>query len=757
MRKTLLILLITVLSIFTCLGLVACDNGGVPAYSIEYVVEDTTYHSSKVENGTIIDVPENPTLEGYVFDAWYFDKDTWTKPLTMQSLLDMPLTQGNIFRVYAKFTKYTCEMDNQEHNYEMVEEVKATCTTSGYQEYKCSVCDKEYTQTLYPLQHQYKNEITTPAKCGVTGVRTYTCTREGCNYFYTQTISALQHTYKNEITTPAKCGVAGVRTYTCTREDCNHSYTQSITALKHTLDNTKHCTRDNCDYFENFNFIVKIHSPSGIENKNISVEYGKKYTIEKPNITIDGLIFNGYYDNNGNMLSNSSDNYEQSYNGTVINSDIYAYYTYNINDIDDLTALQTNQTLINYYSSVDSNKYLTINLVNNIDISLLEWTPIGSESEPFRANFNGNNKIINGLKITALQNSCNMYGFFGMTKGGKINNLSLTNININLPALSNSVCVGGIVGCNDGTALEQIITSGDIRVANHSSSYTSYVGGLVGYGSIYNIQSCVNNSNVSAKNIAGGIIGFSEFTVEGGIFTSNINNGDITSSDIAGGLIGKGTAPIVSKCKNNGDILATNNSGGIIGSAQGTAYIVESANTGNVSTTGTTSSQFDGAGGLIGTLVMDTNYFGIGVEINDSYNTGKITSTKNAGGIIGGGNIGTTVKINNCYNSGNIDGEFYAGGIAGALNPFNITQCINIGTVKADAISATIAHIIISSSVSDCYYNCTTSGVTSIQGEKTTEKYAESFYTEELFWNSKIWDFHTDKMPTLKMESIFNI
>ena len=25
-----------------------------------------------------------------------------------------------------------------------VEEVKATCTTSGYQEYKCSVCDKEY-------------------------------------------------------------------------------------------------------------------------------------------------------------------------------------------------------------------------------------------------------------------------------------------------------------------------------------------------------------------------------------------------------------------------------------------------------------------------------------------------------------------------------------------------------------------------------------------------------------------------------------
>ena len=69
----------------------------------------------------------------------------------------------------------------------------------------------------------------------------------------------------------------------------------------------------------------------------------------------------------------------------------------------------------------------------------------------------------------------------------------------------------------------------------------------------------------------------------------------------------------------------------------------------NVSTTGTTSSQFDGAGGLIGTLVMDTNYFGIGVEINDSYNTGEITSTKNAGGIIGGGNIGTTVKINNCY------------------------------------------------------------------------------------------------------------
>ena len=58
--------------------------------------------------------------------------------------------------------------------------------------------------------------------------------------------------------------------------------------------------------------------------------------------------------------------------------------------------------------------------------------------------------------------------------------------------------------------------------------------------------------------------------------------------------------------------------------------------------------------------------------------------------------------------------------------------------------------------IENCYYNCSTNGIDLIQGTKTTENYSATFYIEQLFWDSAIWDFHTDKLPTLKIESIFN-
>lgn len=67
--------------------------------------------------------------------------------------------------------------------------------------------------------HVYDDGVeTTPATCTTAGVKTYTCTIDGCGHSYTDTIDALGHNYV------AGTAVNGIITYTCDRDGCNASY-----------------------------------------------------------------------------------------------------------------------------------------------------------------------------------------------------------------------------------------------------------------------------------------------------------------------------------------------------------------------------------------------------------------------------------------------------------------------------------------------------------------------------------------------------
>jgi len=72
--------------------------------------------------------------------------------------------------------------------------------------------------------------VTTSATCTATGVKTYTCTYDGCEATKTETISKLGHDY-DATTTSATCTKAGTTKYTCSR--CGDSYTTTIAALGH--------------------------------------------------------------------------------------------------------------------------------------------------------------------------------------------------------------------------------------------------------------------------------------------------------------------------------------------------------------------------------------------------------------------------------------------------------------------------------------------------------------------------------------------
>ena len=86
-------------------------------FSVFFVVSCTTQSSSftisfnpnggsfipaiTTEGNSIIELPDNPTKEGYSFVGWYWDNDIFSDPFTASSLLDRPIFNSLI--VYAKW------------------------------------------------------------------------------------------------------------------------------------------------------------------------------------------------------------------------------------------------------------------------------------------------------------------------------------------------------------------------------------------------------------------------------------------------------------------------------------------------------------------------------------------------------------------------------------------------------------------------------------------------------------------------------
>jgi len=784
------------LFVISCLGISACSS--TVKYNLQFFVDDEIYAETTFSNSTIENMPDDPTKQYYVFDGWYLDKNTWRKPLTIQALLDSPISKDNIFPVYAKFTKYSCDLDNKQHSYETIENELPTCTDYGHILKRCSVCGNEIRQPLSPLQHNYTSVITTQPTCETAGVRTYTCQRENCNHSYNESIKALGHNYTNSITTQPTCETAGVRTYTCQRENCNHSYIESIkatghlytnwdvktqpscddngeevsvcehgcgvigsrpiTALGHNLDETKHCTRNDCDYFEYFTFNVTIFTPCDAALKlQISAEHGEKFSVKYPSVEINGLTLKGIYADSGELFADNTGKsvsiYDCKNTDQIHNASLFAVYTYTISSAEQLKNLQSDSDLIDIYSHEIKSKCLEFELGNNIDISGAEWNPIGTQEKPFCSMFDGKNYTISGLTIST---QLPYVGLFGYTKGVTFKNINLTDVNINIQAITSNIRIGALIASDDcyyfasqdyknvwynpvRSSYYNICTNGNISIANHSANYTSYAGGVIGYdNSTIEINNIANNINIDKATYSGGIVGRGSVTA-----LNCINNGSIRSTQYAGGISGFTTThTIISQCKNNGEIEGVVQAGGLVGHSSSTK-ITYSANKGNIKLTGSSDLTYS-AGGLVG--------FALSLNVSDSYNTGTVTSDKNAGGLLGMiQSIQGALTATHCYNSGAINGDGFSGGIAGYSYKANIIESINHGSGEH-----TLANVPATGNFDTSYYN---NSSRYNQGLQTNARYTKSFYIDTLFWQeynsetqSGYWKFTDNNYPTLWWE-----
>ena len=165
-----------------------------------------------------------------------------------------------------------------------------------------------------------------------------------------------------------------------------------------------------------------------------------------------------------------------------------------------------------------------INITLTGDITLTgEWTPIGTESQPYTGTFDGGTYTITGLKID--KSGTDYVGLIGcIGSNGTVKNVKLENVNIT----GDGYFVGGVAGTNYGT-IENCSVDGTLTNNRH------YLGGVVGnnYGSIIGCSSSGTITGTSPN--VGGIGGQSV----GGTIMACYSVANIKGWSSSGGVLGQ--------------------------------------------------------------------------------------------------------------------------------------------------------------------------------------------------------------------------
>lgn len=189
---------------------------------------------------------------------------------------------------------------------------------------------------------------------------------------------------------------------------------------------------------------------------------------------------------------------------------------------------------------------INITLDTDLDLTDMEWTPIGNYEKQYTGTFDGNGKTITGLTFN--QSETNNVGLIGsLGENGIVRDVKLDKVTIK--ANNN---VGGIVGGNRGGSIIGCSVSGDISGARQ-------VGGVVGYFGVgYNVvTACYHEGSVSGSVSVGGVAGDSAY----GSLTACYHAGNVSGSQYVGGVAGyNSTTGTVTACYWSG--LPDNDNGG---------------------------------------------------------------------------------------------------------------------------------------------------------------------------------------------------
>ncbi|MDR1899953.1 MAG: hypothetical protein LBQ55_08105 [Treponema sp.] len=321
---------------------------------------------------------------------------------------------------------------------------------------------------------------------------------------------------------------------------------------------------------------------------------------------------------------------------------------------------------------LNGNYTLTANL------TLADWTPIGTDTSPFTGTFDGGGHTvtITGIGAAAVQASPYI-GLFGYVKNGTVRRVKLSGtMNVSRDsAAASALFAGGIAGYLENSSLLDI--SSDMVMNAESVRGFVYAGGLAGFGRNLTITRCTGTGVVSAagrghNSSAGGIAGYlaqsavSDCRAAGNI---SLQAGDASdpSGDsylymiYAGGLAGyTGDKSRTERSSASGAVYAKAPypyAGGLVGYNYGDpsgaveGSVVAACYAAGGVTAESTKNGLPYAGGLAG-------YNSRGARLEDSYATGAVkaqTDSKSAwaGGIAG--SCAASAVISRCYARGKVE------------------------------------------------------------------------------------------------------
>lgn len=345
---------------------------------------------------------------------------------------------------------------------------------------------------------------------------------------------------------------------------------------------------------------IMIPGQSGFRTINVTLENGKVYTythsadidLQPGRYTTVNLVLG----RDNIKLDDAGINVSDWENGTSIDggeaTEAYSY------DSNTKTITIYSGEGLKVAADVANSGDTDINIIlnNDIDLSGIDWTPIGTESRPYTGNFDGGGHTITGLKID--KSGTDYVGLIGcLGSGGKVQNVTLTNISV-----SGANCVGGIAGQNYGT-----------------------------------VENCSVNGTVTGKGFTdtGGIAGSNYGTISGcsaeGTVTGSVNVGGIAGGSYLG--------VIIDGCHSTAAVSGISSVGGVLGNLGNNSFLMACYSTGNV--TATITYGYAHVGGVVGIN-------GQGTVTACYHATGEITSSvgDRIGGIAGCNDQGTFTA---CY------------------------------------------------------------------------------------------------------------
>ena len=190
-------------------------------------------------------------------------------------------------------------------------------------------------------------------------------------------------------------------------------------------------------------------------------------------------------------------------------------------------------------------------LINDIDLTGVDFYIIASQYYPFRGTFDGDDHTISNFSYTSSE--ATGIGLFGYVVGGRIENLELINPNVHVDK-------GDFHGCLVGLLAAGIIT--DCYVESGRITGQDALGGLVGENdSGGTIMNCSFTGGVTGDNSVGGLVG-----QNAGSISTSYSYADVEGRIAVGGLVGRCSPGETVNCYARSDVVGQWYVGGLVGS-----------------------------------------------------------------------------------------------------------------------------------------------------------------------------------------------